>query len=245
MSTEVSTLPDQQEATGLVQLAIERGVPVEVLERLVALKERMAERDARGAFFQALADFHAEVGPIPKTAAITVTRAGTQEVRSRYAPLDKIVAHVRPLLQRHGFIFHWNSTLRENGNVCITCHLRHVDGHSESADFEFPQKEAGAPGMNGVQIAGSARTYGERYSLIQVLGLTTADEDTDGAAPNEFITREQVSELDVKIQTTHTDKDRFLAWLGVAQLSEIPQRDYRKAMQALDTKAEQNKARQV
>lgn len=241
MSTEVSTLQDEQEAEpmSLVRLALTEKVPVEVLERIAALEERLAARNARGSFFRALADLQSEVGPIPKTSAIVVTRGGTTEVRSRYAPLDKIVEHLRPLLRKHGFIYNWNSTVRDNGNVCITCNLRHIDGHTEQADFEFPQKDAGAHGMNGVQVAGSARTYGERYSLIQVLGLTTADPDDDGGneGDSEPITREQIAELDTKIQVVKADKDRFLTYMGVEKLADIKQGDFDKAMRSLDEKA--------
>ena len=39
---------------------------------------------------------------------------------------------------------------------------------------------------NVIQAVGSAVTYGQRYTLIGALGITTADEDIDGRLPDEF-----------------------------------------------------------
>lgn len=234
---------ESTEPMSLLRMALVEKVPVEILERIAALEERVAARNARDSFFRALSDFQSEIGPIPKTSAIKVTRGGTTEVRSRYASLDKIVEYIRPFLRTHGFIYHWNSIIRENGNVCITCFLRHIDGHTESADFEFAQKDASAPGMNGVQIAGSARTYGERYSLIQVLGLTTADPDDDGnaAGGSELITAEQVQQLHTKIIEVGAHYERFLNFVGVESLGQIPMSEFDRAMAALEKKASAKK----
>ncbi len=235
---ELGTVDNPGEVAGLIALAINKGVPVEVLERLFELKKRVEENDARGAFFRAFASLQSEMGAVPKTSAIEVTRGGVQEVRSRYAGLDDIVQHVRPLLQKHGFIVQWNSVVRDNGNVCITCFLRHVDGHTESADFEFAQKDAGAPGMNGVQIAGSARTYGERYSLIQVLGLTTTDPDDDGGAGEnlEPISEAQFNELTTIAGEVRADIKRFVEFLGVDSMRDIPASRFQEAKNALEQK---------
>ena len=231
----------EQETTSLVQLAIERGnVDVEVLERLVALEERVSERRARKAFFDALARFQAEVGPITKTKIIP-DNSGNE--RSRYAPLSAIAEHIRGPLSRNGLMYSWDSSVDADGVVDIWCIVRHVDGHEERSRFSFFVKDAAAPKMNGVQIAGSARTYGERYSLIQALGLTTADPDDDGngVAPAEPITEAQEADLNALIDETGADREKFLAFMGVESLSALPAARYQQAVGALRRKRKEAK----
>lgn len=237
MSTEVSTLPEtQEEATSLVRLAIDKGVDVAVLERIVALQERISDRNARMSFVQAMAKFQAEVGPVPKTHAITVDRNGTKQVRSRFAPLHVIAEHIREPLARNGLSYSWDSTVTAE-MVEIRCTLRHIDGHQETASFTCKVADASAPGMSGVQVGGSARTYGERYSLVQALGLTTADEDTDGEEePGAPVSEEQFNELAKLANEVKADLKKFCEFLGVESLREIPAARFGEAKNALEAK---------
>ena len=96
---------EQTEPRSLVQLAIERNVPVEILKQLVALQQQVAERDARAAFVEALTAFRAECPPIPKThenTQFSVTRNGVKRT-ARYASLEDIDRIARPVAASHGF----------------------------------------------------------------------------------------------------------------------------------------------
>ena len=234
------------EVGGLLRLALEQKVPVEIIERLVALQERILASNARAAFVQAMAKFQSEVGPIPKTHAIEVDRAGVKQVRSRFAPLHVIAEHIREPLARNGLSYSWDS-LVDGDKVAIICTVRHVLGHEQTSRFECRTQDAGAPGMSGVQIAGSARTYGERYSLVQGLGLTTADEDTDGRAPEngsaDKITEKQAADLDVLLEEVGADKARFLAWLKVPSFADLPASDLQRAITELEQKRGKAKVR--
>ena len=57
------------EGDALLMAVLERGdsLNVEVLERIVGLKEREEDRQATRALHDAMATFQGEVGPIPKT----------------------------------------------------------------------------------------------------------------------------------------------------------------------------------
>lgn len=207
-----------ENVSGLVRLAIEQNVSVEMLERLVALQERVTERDARAAFFKSLTDFQAAVPPIPKTGKIPDNNGN---VRSTFAPLPVIAETIREPLSKHGLSYSWRS--EDDGEfVTVICTLRHVDGHSESASFKCRIRDAAAPKMSGVQISGSAHSYGMRYSLIQVLGLTTADEDTDGSgAGPEFLNEDQADQLDSLMNEVKVNRPKFLEVLGVKSISEV------------------------
>jgi hypothetical protein len=232
IGTAVERVEDQHSA--LVRLALEKNVGVDTIERLVALQERMAERDARASFFAALGRFQAECPPVQKsrTAKIVTKKGGTYAYQ--YASLDVIVAHIRPYLHRHGFSFTWDCEA-DAANVKATCYLKHVDGHVEHASFSAPTETDAA--MSGAQKNGAALTFAQRRSLEQVTGIVTTD-DTDAAMPVNTVkvTDEDVAILEEWITSTGSDRARFLAWLGVSSLSDLPAIHYDRALGALKAK---------
>lgn len=229
--------PGSSEISGILRLAVERGVPVDTIERLVALKERMDERSAAAEFNQALAAFQAECPAIRKTSTAKVTTKSGGAYEYRYAELDEIARTTRPLLQKHGLSYSWDSELAGDKIVC-TCTLRHIAGHSQTAKFVCPTDTASA--MSSQQKHAAALTYSRRQSLIQVLGLTTTDPDTDGAS-DERITEQQAYAIEDLIRESGADRARFLSYMGVASVGEIAARDYQKATTALRRKQTKTK----
>lgn len=243
-ATAVARVEGPTEVSGLVALAIEKGVDVEVLERLVALQERVTERNARAAFFEALAAFQEEAPQIHKsrTAKIVSKRTGSQFSYS-YAPLEDIARKIRPVLRKQGLSYHWDVPGVADGVMLVCCILRHVEGHEERSTFPVPV-DAGSERMSAAQANGAALTYGKRQSLVAVLGLTTADEDVDGAAPEsaEAITESQAADLRALMREVKADEPKFLGWLSkalkteVRSVEEIPAARYREAITALEQK---------
>lgn len=243
-ATPMVVAPEDTSGEGsLVRLAIEKGVDVEVLERLVALQERVTERNARAAFFEAVAAFQEECPEIAKSKTANIATRGGAGYGYTYAPLEEIARTIRPVLKRHGLSYSFDAAL--SGEVMqVVCVLRHVEGHEERASFPVPVDTKAA--MSGAQKNGAALTYGRRQSLIAVLGLTTADPDTDapeparrrrGPAPGEAtITDQQLADLEVLAAEVGADVARFCAWLGVGALAEIPAAQYERAVQALEAK---------
>lgn len=246
MATELMTQEDAlpvasdggEGVSSLVRLAIERGVDVEVLERLVALQERVTERNARAAFFEAVANFQEECPEIRKVknAEITSKRTGGK-FSYTFAPLEEIARTIRPVLKRHGLSYSWN-VAPGDGGLIVTCILRHVEGHSESADFPVPNDGDGR--MSAAQANGAALTYGKRQSLTSVLGLTTADEDKDGArrpAPQaKEITMQQADAIDNLLTITESDREKFFEWLGVESIADMTEDHYKRGVKALTDK---------
>ena len=84
--------------------------------------------------------------------------------------------------------------MSDNGALIrVTCTVTHTAGHSVQASFEAPVEEGA--GTSAAQDYAKILTFGERKSLIQALGIFTADEDTD-AAPAGVITQEQYADLE-------------------------------------------------
>ncbi len=221
----------------LVRFAIERGVDVAVLERLVALQERVAERDARAAFFEAVASFQDECPEIrkAKTAEIVSKKTGGR-FSYTYAPLEEVARTIRPVLKKHGLSYSWNVTPAE-GALMVTCVLRHVEGHEERADFPVPNEGDGR--MSAAQANGAALTYGKRQSLTSVLGLVTADEDKDGARRQreaQTITDAQAADLTSLMDEVNADRARFFQWAGVQAVADLPLSKLAEAIRILEAK---------
>jgi hypothetical protein len=127
-------------------------------------------------------------------------------------------------------------------NVEIRCHLQHEEGHSQVAAFSFKESDAAAPKMTGVQISGSARTYGERYSLIQVLGLTTADPENDGAdmGSGEIISEGQADYLKKLLKDGEADVAKFVRMYGTPSVDEMLLKDFPGAIKNIE---ERNRAK--
>lgn len=228
-------MAQEAEVSGLVKMALEQGVAVEVLERLVALQERVSDRNARQAMNEAVAAFQAECPSIKKgrTASIA-TKSGTKYSYT-YASLDQIAQAIRPILHKHGLSYTWDSTM-DAGKLVCTCTLRHVEGGEDRATFSCPTDTKAD--MSGAQASGGALTYARRQSLVQVLGLTTTDDDVDGADPQdaEKITEGQVADLYALADEVGADIPKFLKWLKVEAMADIPTSEYERAVKALEKK---------
>jgi len=226
----------ERDVMDLLARAVEAGASVEALERLVSLKERVDRERARRAYFEALSAAQEEMPEIRKSRTAQIaTRAGGS-YSYRYAALEDITRAIRPVLRRHGLSYSWDVT-QGDGALIVTCVLRHVDGHEERASFPVPVDTKAA--MSDAQKNGAALTYGRRQSLIAVLGLTTADDDVDGAdagAPSATITPQQAADLDALIDEVGVDRRKVLQWAGVGRLEELPAEKYGVVVRMLERK---------
>lgn len=216
----------------LLTLAVEKGVTVEALEKLVTLHERVSDRQAASEFAAALADFQRECPPIKRAASAKIATKGGAQFSYTYAPLDEIARTVGPLLHERGLSYTWDSDVKDR-MLCAICTLRHVNGHSVTASFTAPTETSA--GMSEQQKFAAALTFARRQSLVQVLGLTTTDEDTD-AKPTERITEERAASLEALITEVEADRAKFLKYLGVSDLAELLAADYAGAVRALEQK---------
>lgn len=231
LSTE--NLPASPE-TELIRLALERNLDVDKLEKLVALRFEMQTRQARMDFFAALAAFQRECPPIrhEKEAKIA-TKAGGSYAYT-YAELDVIARKVNPILAKHGLSYRWNTTI-EGATLACECIVSHVAGHFESSRFVVPVESASA--MSPQQKYGAASTFAQRRSLSLALGLTTTDDDTDGAQVDETpIDDDQATAIHDLLAEKGFDGDRltrFLRYMDAPSVEKIRAADYQKAVTAL------------
>ena len=156
----------------LIARAIDKGVPLEQMERLLAMRRELKAEWARERYFSALSAFQSQCPVIKKTKEVWVKG----QLRYKFAPIEDIVSQVGTLLEKHGFSYNWTPE-QPDGKVKTTCHAHHVDGHTESVPFEVAV--ATDAFMNAAQHTASAFTYTKRYSFLAAFGIATGDEDDD------------------------------------------------------------------
>ncbi len=85
----------------LIARAIEAQVPVEALERLLAMRAELKREQARAGFFESLAGFQAHIPAIPKSRIATVQTA-RGSYGYRYADIADIQRAIAPELHARG-----------------------------------------------------------------------------------------------------------------------------------------------
>jgi len=165
--------PASPDPESLIAMAITEKLPVETMERLLAMRTQLKQEKARESFFDALAKFQSKCPVIPKT---KIARNKDGSVRYRYAPLEDIIERVGPILKRHGFSYTLEP-IKEENMIGTVCTLHHREGHSENARFVVPIDDN--PYMTMSQRYASTLTFTSKYSFCAVTGILTGDDEAD------------------------------------------------------------------
>jgi hypothetical protein len=219
--------------------AIEQGASIEVLEKLMAMHERMEAGQARKKFDAAIAKAKASIPPIVRNREATIVSDNGGRRQQRYADLAGIARVVDPILADYGLSYRFR-TRQDNGTIQVTCVVSHNEGHSEENTLSGPADTSGK--KNPIQSIGSTLTYLQRYSLMQALGLSATDDDdgqASGGAVSGTITDEQRDNLCAMVTETGTSIERFCKYFGIASVGELPAHRYQEASRMLGQKARQ------
>lgn len=195
----------------MLEKAIEAGADAKAIEAITTMHQVERDRDERKEFEKAFARMQQEIPPIKAERYNGYTR-------SKYAMLEDIHAVVKPILKKHGFTVRYESPREQTiGTVFSTCIVTHIEsGLRAENTSQIPVDSIDADGnvqKGEAHGAGSATTYGKRYSLCGVLDITiTQDDDGNKAAFEPRITAQQ-EELILKLlnQVPKTMKDEFYA----------------------------------
>lgn len=207
--------------SSFISQALEQKVPIETLERLLAMHKEVREMQAKEAFVQAMSKFQGECPVVVKDKKI-MNKDG-MSVRSRYADLGSIVSVVKGILAKHGLSYTFYSEFGADF-ITVTCVATHEMGHSEKSQFKLPVGEEAF--MSQAQKFGARVTFGRRYAFCDVFGILTGDEDTDDEGGQESeapvvkpeYTKEQVAELIKKIENAKDIKEVSDLYMGSGQM---------------------------
>jgi len=234
---ETQALAQRPTPAHMLQTAIERGVDMAPLEKLMELQARWESNEARKAFVKAMSEFKANPPKVFKDRLVAY-----QGTRYTHASLAAGVDAVVAGLSEHGLSHRWD--VEQNGSIKVTCVLTHELGHSESVSMSAPADDSGK--KNAIQQIASTITYLERYTLMAATGLAAKDmADDDGrSASTETITEDQAAELKQLLQETDSDVAAFLKAMGGApSVDELPAGQYKRAKVALNRKKVQQQER--
>jgi ERF superfamily len=203
---EQKPLANQSASVGaMLQTVIEKGVTSEnvaALEQLVGLYERLEAKDAEKAFNAAFVALQTDT---PVIVAKTVIPN-----RGKYEKFEDVMQVVGPLLIRNGFAVSFEQ-LADDKRIKVTCHLRHIGGHSQSTSFAV---RLGGKADSDTQADCKASTTAKRNALLQALNIVIRqdclqDED-DPHNEGQFISPDNAEMLRVWVESTRSDRTKFL-----------------------------------
>lgn len=245
-------------AMAFAQLAKDKTIDADRLEKLIHLQERIMDRNAKVAFNAAYTAMQDQLPVIKRNGTIT-NKDGSP--RSRYSKLEDIQRAVKPVLKQHGFSVRHRTEwpVDKPGIIRIVGILAHIEGHSEESAFEA--KADANDYRTEVQDQGSTVSYGRRYTTIDVLNIEQEGKDNDGQGYEEpkagrkraidvppaghdntrgqTISDAQRRRLFVLMKKGGRTQEQIKAWLAVAynidSTKKITRRDYEDICKAVES----------
>lgn len=221
--------------TFIAEAARDPAVDVSKMERLFEMRERMLAREAHLQFNAALKKAKAEMPAVLKNKY-------NEQTKSHYANLESVSDAMDPIITQNGFSLTFGTAPTSlEGHYLVTCTLAHEDGHEKNYEAPIPIDSAGIKGTANKTLThafGSTMSYGRRYLKMMIFDVKTTDDDGNSAGKpiSLAITDEQVAELQTLALNVEADMPKFLDFLGVDKLADIPADRFDHAKGALKAK---------
>jgi hypothetical protein len=162
----------------LLRLAVEKNASIEQLSALFDLRERFFASEARKAFVSGMAAFKREPLEIYKRKSVGYETRDGDFVGYKHAELSDITDVIAPAMARHGLSFDWDIH-QAPGVITVDCIVTHELGHSKMVSMSGAPDNSGKKNM--IQQVASTITYLQRYTLLAATGMSTKNQDDDGA----------------------------------------------------------------
>src|SRR5437868_14441477 len=231
---------------GLIErVALDPRADVEKLERVMRMYERLKAKEAELAYNSAKGRILKNLSRIKivknRSAVYQIEKGKPSKGASfKYAPLEEIDKHLRPLLVEEEMDLSYSDEPREDGGILIRGRLQHLpSGHFEDSFMPAPLDTTG--GKSDVQAVGSTNSFLRRYIACNIFNIVVVGDDDDGAGGT--IDESQTKTiLDLMIKAKVGPK--FLKYMKAgsveeagsleAAVAQIAARDYRKAVSTLE-----------
>ena len=254
-------LPPNSPSTVLAlieKLALDPRADVEKLDRMMAMYEGQKAKEAELAYNAAKARILRKLAGIKIVKNRTVLyeldkakpQTGAHEA-FKYAPLEEIDKHLRPLLAEEDMDLSFSDEPRDGGGILIRGRLKHLPGgHFEDSFMPAPPDSTG--GKSDVQAVGSTNSFLRRYVTCNIFNIVVVGDDDDGDGGT--IDETQTKTILALIKKAKVGP-KFLKYMKAQSVEEagsleaavatIAARDYRKAVTTLEeqiAKAEAGRA---
>jgi hypothetical protein len=224
----------------LERLATNPNVPVETIERLLAVQERVMSKQAEDEFNTAMSAAQSEMGRISADA----TNPQTNSKYASYGQLDKAL---RPIYTKHGFALSFGEADSPKADhIRVVCYVTHRGGHTRMYHRDMPVVTTGLAGkVNMTQTHGnaSAQSYAQRYLLKGIFNVAIGEDDNDGNGDRgEVITEKQVADLNALIDEVGANRQAFMEYIAkdkfiaAEKLEDIPVKSYSSLVKMLERK---------
>lgn len=216
----------------LERLATNPNVPVETIERLLAVQERVMGKRAEDDFNVSMSAAQAEMGRVSADATNSHTS-------TRYASYGQLDRAVRPIYTKHGFALSFGEGETPKAeHIRIVCWVTHRGGYTRMYHTDMPADGSGAKGgavMTKTHAAGAAHTYAKRYLLKDIFNVAIGEDENDGNGVTLTLNADQTTVINDKIAEAQTNKAQFLNWLKSEAVEKILAADYKRAVEKLDS----------
>ena len=250
------------------RLAVNKDVNPDSLDKLLAVQERLIDRNAKLAFDKAFIAMTPNLPLIPKEGRIIVRektatgrRDGEETQNTPYPKWETTGELIKPVLHEHGFgLSHRIGSVIETGErrVRVTAVLRHVGGHTDdTCYFDLAADATGSKNNN--QAWASSVTYAKRHTAFAVLGLVTEGDDDDAKGSGRAIvagdplTPEELEQIinfagavecSEKHLVSHLDKTKPKGHPKLNKIAELPRTRFDEALTALRSYEANKRARE-
>ena len=235
--TQLATVPNNSGAVFalLERIMTDATLPMERVNQAFDFYMRVRAYEAKLAYDAALAAAQAEFPPITKNRRVLFTSSkGTTDYR--HEDLANLIETIGPILAKHGISYKWRTVNEVNEPIVVTCILTHKAGHSEENTLRGPRDDSG--NKNSLQGIASAVNYLERYTFKASVGVASRHDDdgkAGGGTPEpEAISAEQVSKLQLEIVRSNAHLEKFLRYLKIEKIDDLPAGRFDEAMALLD-----------
>jgi len=239
-TTEVSTAPkgnikmlEGDSPAEMIRMAVSGGADLEKMERLLDLQMKWEQNENKKAYVKAMVKFK-ENPPV-----ITKDKKNSQ-YDSMYTTLGNLVNTINPALSKQGLSASWR--IEQNGIVKVTCTITHKLTYSESTSASAPVDTSGS--KNAIQQIKSTVTYLKAVTLESITGLassdTNLDDDGKSSEPVVVIDEKQLGTLIDLIASHNVNEPKFLKYLKIKTIEEMPQSMYSTAITAIKSKEKPN-----
>ena len=205
---------EMSETGALVQMAIDKNLDLDKLERVIEMHKGMKADQAKDSFNRAFAEMKAEL-PVIKKGMEAKNDDGS--VMYMFAPLEDLQEGCDSILSKYGFSYHWEEEFIESSNSKrVIFILEHRDGHQRSNYFDVPDIQ-GTKRNNAIQVQGIKSTYGKKYTFQSGTGVIVKGEDKDA----NFLTFDDaVNYADdiIWIKTCKTREDLKPVWTKIYKI---------------------------
>ncbi|WP_420415250.1 ERF family protein [Roseibium sp.] len=203
-------------------------IDLDRMERLFEMRERIVAKEAETSFFASMKAAQAEMPQV-------VRDAKNDQTRSRYAKYETISRAIQPVIAKHGFALTFSEADSDKPNcIRVVCEVMHEFGHSKTYTADIPFDNVGMKGTankTNTHAYGSTKQYGRRYLKCDIFDIAVTDQDHDGNQPTGTVSNEQIEALEKEL--TGMDVHRFLQFMRVEQIRDIPANQFKRAINAI------------